>query len=115
MVLRFGTPCISLENGIFALTVFQTKDFGWTADNMTWLGPNSTEVGSIDQAECYYKGLNEGFSPYERKQSWWNVFAARLGFVLAFQVRLKHSNLGVFVVGFFKSLIFTLKPLIEMR
>ena len=65
---------------------------------MTWLGPNSTEVGSIDQAECYYKGLNEGFSPYERKQSWWNVFAARLGFVLAFQVRL---NLGFVVIGFF--------------
>ena len=68
---------------------------------MTWLGPNSTEVGSIDQAECYYKGLNEGFSPYERKQSWWNVFAARLGFVLAFQVRLKHSNLRLFVVGLY--------------
>ena len=70
---------------------------------MTWLGPNSTEVGSIDQPECYYKGLNEGFSPYERKQSWWNVFAARLGFVLAFQVRLKHLNLKLVAVGLFIS------------
>merc|ERR1712141_851701 len=86
----------------WSLSVFDTNDFGWTDDNTTWLGPKEpgTEVGGLNQTECWYKGLNEEQSPYERKQIWWNVFAARLGFVLAFQVRLRHLNLRFVAVGF---------------
>ena len=47
-------------------------------------------------------GCNSGFggNVIWGKQIWWNVFAARLGFVLAFQVRLKHLNLKLVAVGF---------------
>ena len=96
MVLRFGTLCVNLEDPIFVLTEFNTANFSYDTDaNKTWLGPKDpgTEVDG-GQALCYYKGLNEDWETgYTRKQSWWNVFAARLGFVLAFQVRFKHINL----------------------
>ena len=99
--LRFGAPCISLENGMFLLTVFYTKDvLNDTDANMTWLGQKEPVAEVYEtQDMCYYKGMNEDQYPYERKQSWWNVFAARLEFVLAFQVHLKHEHFGLgFVV-----------------
>ena len=103
-MLRFGTLCVNLEDPIFVLTEFNTADFNYTdADpNKTWLGPKDpgTEVDG-NQTTCFYKGLNEDWETgYTRKQSWWNVFAARLGFVLAFQVRFKHLNLRFVAVCF---------------
>ena len=73
---------------MFAITEFNTSDFGsgWPIDP-------GNEVDGKNQTLCYYKGLNEGWeAEYTRRQGWWNVFAAKLGFVLAFQVGLEYST-----------------------
>ena len=64
------------------LSVFNTSD--WKPENIP--RHPGTEVDNENQTTCYYRGLNEPFEPYNRKSEWWHVFAARLAFVLAFQV-----------------------------
>ena len=66
-------------------TVFNTSD--WDIDTQ-WPDFPGEAVGNETQASCMYRGLNEPQLPYERKDSWWHVFAARLAFVLAFQVSI---------------------------
>ena len=72
---------ILFENTIFScFSVFHTEDW-----NISTQWPDNP--GSLgNQSICWYRGLNEPQEPYERKDSWWHVFAARLAFVLAFQV-----------------------------
>ena len=63
--------------------VFNTED--WDKETQ-WPDNPGEVVNNQNQTECWYRGLNEPQWPYERKDSWWHVFAARLAFVLAFQV-----------------------------
>ena len=65
-------------------SVFHTEDWNRTTQ---WPDSPGNDVNGTDQEICWYRGLNEPEFPYERKDSWWHVFAARLAFVLAFQVR----------------------------
>ena len=67
---------------IFFSLVFNTSS--WT-DEQYPKYPGSS-VNNTNQTECWYRGWNEPEYPYERKESWWHVFAAKLAFVLAFQV-----------------------------
>ena len=59
-----------------------------------WPGPRNPgeAVNGQNQTECYFKGLTERDIsrdyPYYNKLEWWHVFAARMVFVLAFQVNL---------------------------
>ena len=80
---------------VFPFTVFNTSD--WMRDTSTWPkidgvptwpGPRDPgeAVNGQNQTECYFRGLNEPFYPYEKRVEWWHVFAARMAFVLAFQV-----------------------------
>ena len=82
------------------LLVFNTSDWNittrdWpTVDGQpTWPGPQNPgeAVNNEDQSECYFKGmydrnLEKVPYPYEKDMAWWHVFAARLAFVLAFEV-----------------------------
>ena len=79
---------MNLPNTMFGIAEFNTSDFGsgWPIDP-------GNEVDGKNQTLCYYKGLNEDWETgYTRRQSWWNVFAAKLGFVLAFQVSSEYPN-----------------------
>ena len=62
--------------------VFYTES--WSEDQYPIYPGNA--VNNMNQTECWYRGWNEPKYPYDRKESWWHVFAARLAFVLAFQV-----------------------------
>ena len=61
-------------------------------DNPKWPGPEDPgdAVGGQNQTQCYFKGLREDEYPYDYKPAWWHVFAAKMAFVLAFQVLLPH-------------------------
>ena len=64
----------------------------WPIDddgNPEWPGPKEPgqAVDGLNQTECYFKGITENEYPYEYRPEWWHVFAARMAFVLAFQVR----------------------------
>ena len=78
------------------MIVFNTSD--WERDQgtwpiidgiPTWPGPQSPgeAVNNQNQTECYFKGITENEYPYEYRPEWWHVFAARMAFVLLFQVR----------------------------
>ena len=67
----------------YELLVFNTSD--WDPETQYPKYPGEA-VNNETQTQCFYRGLNEDQLPYERKDSWWHVFAARLAFVLAFQV-----------------------------
>ena len=76
--------------------MFQTSD--WLRDNTTWpldddgnpQWPGPEDPGEFgNQTQCYFKGLRENEYPYtEHRPAWWHVFAAKMAFVLAFQVSL---------------------------
>ena len=50
-------------------------------------------VNDLNQTECWYKGTREPYHPYDLKVEWWHIFAARLAFVLAFEVMQMFSNM----------------------
>ena len=76
--------------------MFNTSD--WSRDKSTWplidgtpTWPGPQEPGEAvnnqNQTECHFKGITTNEYPYERTAAWWHVFAARMAFVLVFQVQ----------------------------
>lgn len=54
-----------------------------------WPGPNTTKFGgnaSLPEL-CYYKGIRNGPSEYSLGLDWYHVLAAKLAFVLVFEVQ----------------------------
>ena len=84
--------------------MFNTSDWErdksiWPIDddgNPQWPGPENPgeAVGGLNQTECYFKGITESEYPYKYRPEWWHVFAARMAFVLAFQVTQFFLNMS---------------------
>ena len=68
----------------------------WPLDdygNPKWPGPEDPgkAVDHQNQTVCYFRGIREDEygspeDPYAHKPAWWHVFAAKVIFVVAFQV-----------------------------
>ena len=104
--------------------VFNTSDWlrdtsEWSLDddgNPIWPGPQDPgdAVNGQNQTECFFKGLTTSEYPYKHSWPWWHVFAARLAFVLCFQViYIKATQITSFVFQFTELLTYTI--LFQMR
>ena len=87
---------MAIFKAYFVTIVFNTSDWErdtsiWPIDddgNPEWPGPREPgeAVNYLNQTQCYFKGMTKTEYPYDYSPLWWQVFAARMVFVLAFQV-----------------------------